>query len=76
MTWTDTSATGAGCGSCHGDVTKSTLAEKALPKTVSTGGTHPDVDLSQHTCSYCHGRVINSSMEFVDLSKHINGKVD
>ncbi|MFA6541406.1 MAG: CxxxxCH/CxxCH domain-containing protein [Bacteroidota bacterium] len=74
MTWNDTTASATECGSCHGDITKTTLADKAVPKQVSQGGSHPN--LNGAACSSCHGHVINSSMQFLDLSKHINGTID
>ncbi|RJP63829.1 MAG: CxxxxCH/CxxCH domain-containing protein [Ignavibacteriales bacterium] len=60
------------CGTCHGDPTKATLAEKSLPKTTANGGTHVNV----LTCSNCHGGVVNSNLQFVDASKHIDGKLN
>jgi predicted CxxxxCH...CXXCH cytochrome family protein len=62
--WTDTSAS---CGTCHGDVTKPSLAERALP-----GGTHPPVN----SCFACHGTVVDASLNFINPTKHINGKLN
>jgi predicted CxxxxCH...CXXCH cytochrome family protein len=69
MFWNGGAALAAACGSCHGDVTKSTLAEKALPKTAAQGGTHPN----NTACSTCHGGVVNASLGFVNAQKHIDG---
>ncbi len=70
--WTDVTGTAAACGTCHGDVTRPTLAERALPKTRDQGGTHPNV----LNCSICHSQVVNASLQFVDKSKHANGKLN
>jgi len=67
--WNGGAALSGACGSCHGDVSKSTIAEKALPKTAAQGGTHPN-DLA---CSTCHGGVVNASLGFVNASKHMDG---
>ena len=77
VSWDDVSGTQAACGTCHGDVNKPTLAERALPKTALEGGTHPNVT----QCSQCHyssaaGDIINSSLQFVDKTKHVNGKLN
>jgi predicted CxxxxCH...CXXCH cytochrome family protein len=69
--WNNVSGQYHACGSCHGDVTKSTIAEKALPKTSLTGGTHPN-DLQ---CSKCHGRVIDTSYRLIS-NRHVNGRID
>lgn len=57
------------CGTCHGDITKATLSEKALPKTFGQGGTHP----YELACYYCHGGVVDANLNFVNPSKHIDG---
>jgi predicted CxxxxCH...CXXCH cytochrome family protein len=41
--WNDQSGAYAACGSCHGDLTKSTIGDRALPKTVLNGGSHLSV---------------------------------
>ncbi|MEX1277188.1 MAG: CxxxxCH/CxxCH domain-containing protein [Bacteroidota bacterium] len=69
LSWTDVSGTAAACGTCHGDVTKTTLAERALPKTLALGGTHPNTT----NCVNCHGEVVNASLQFVDKALHANG---
>ncbi|MEW5799153.1 MAG: cytochrome c3 family protein [Bacteroidota bacterium] len=69
MTWTDTTAAATACGTCHGDVTKTTLAEKAFPQSG-----HPAI--GSYTCVQCHGSVINASMAIINPSKHMNGKID
>ncbi|MCX6152257.1 MAG: CxxxxCH/CxxCH domain-containing protein [Ignavibacteriales bacterium] len=68
--WTNPSS--AACGTCHGDPTKTTIAEKALPKTQAEGGTHVNV----LTCSACHGDVVNANLQFINSSKHIDGKLN
>jgi len=72
MFWNGGAALSAACGSCHGDLTKATLAEKALPKTAAQGGTHP-INLA---CSTCHGGVVNASLGFVNPSKHVDGRLN
>jgi len=67
--WNDTTGSQTACGTCHGDVTKLTLAQRALPKTVLQGGTHPDSTM----CSDCHAEVIDGNLRIIDKSKHING---
>ncbi|MBI3787270.1 MAG: CxxxxCH/CxxCH domain-containing protein, partial [Ignavibacteriales bacterium] len=73
--WNDPSGTQMACGTCHGDVTKTTLAEKALPKTTAEGGTHP-VYPKDLTCASCHGDVIDATMKIINPAKHINGKLN
>jgi predicted CxxxxCH...CXXCH cytochrome family protein len=68
MTWTDTSSTVVACGTCHGDVTKTTLKEKAFPKTGHTFVT------ASADCWTCHSEVVNSSMTIINPSRHVNGK--
>ncbi len=60
------------CGTCHGDATKTALAEKALPKTSASGGTHPNV----LTCAVCHADVVNAQLDIIAPEKHINGKLN
>ena len=69
-----TSALGgeARCGTCHGDVTKATLAERALPKTSATGGTHPN----STQCYFCHVGIVDANLNFIDKGKHMNGKLN
>ncbi len=69
MVWTDTSAAAVACGTCHGDATKATLAEKAFP----VSG-HPSIGLLK--CYQCHGNVVDSTMAIINPSRHINGKID
>ncbi len=74
--WTNSSS--SACGTCHGDPTKPTLFEQALPKTVAEGGTHiavPPPPTGQ-TCSECHGDVVNADLTFKNISKHIDGKLN
>jgi len=54
------------CGSCHGNPTTG----NPLP-----GGSHPAVQ----NCSFCHGDVVSvsgSTYTIIDMSKHINGKLN
>ncbi len=74
MFWNGGAAFSAACGSCHGDITKPTLAERALPKTAAQGGTHPN-DLNCSNAS-CHGAVVNASLGFTNPSKHIDGRLN
>lgn len=70
--WNDTTGTQAACGTCHGDVTRPTLAERALPKTSAEGGTHPAVT----ACSSCHGDVVDANLRFRNAALHVNGKLN
>lgn len=70
--WNEITTPQAACGSCHGDVTKPTLAERALPKTVAEGGTHPNAT----TCSACHIGVVNANLVIIDKFKHVNGRLN
>ncbi len=70
MLWNDVSANATQCGTCHGDVTKSTLKEKAFPVSGHTAaGITSD-------CSTCHGSVVDQNLSFRDVTRHINGKID
>jgi predicted CxxxxCH...CXXCH cytochrome family protein len=70
--WTSVGTGEARCGTCHGDVTKQTLAERALPKTLEEGGTHPN----STQCSVCHVGIVDANLNFIDKTKHINGKLN
>lgn len=72
MFWNGGAVLSAACGSCHGDITKPTQAEQALPKTSAQGGTHPN----NLNCASCHSDVVNASLNFVNPSKHINGMLN
>jgi predicted CxxxxCH...CXXCH cytochrome family protein len=72
LVWNANSISAAACGTCHGDPSKATNAEKALPKTSANGGTHPN----NLACSNCHGNVVNSSGNIISASKHMNGKLN
>lgn len=72
--WTDATGSQMACGTCHGDVTKTTLLEKALPKTAAQGGTHLTIPTGW-TCANCHGEVVDASTRIINSSKHINGKL-
>ena len=75
--WNDVSGSASACGTCHGDKNAIDPQDKARPKTISQGGTHPDKGaFGTTTCSNCHGLVIDINLKFTDPSKHINGKVD
>jgi predicted CxxxxCH...CXXCH cytochrome family protein len=69
ISWTDTSSAAGACGTCHGDVTKTTLEEKALPK-----NNHPAVGTAK--CNQCHSSVVDSNLNFTGKSRHINGAVN
>lgn len=69
MSWTDTSSTVVACGTCHGDVTKTTLEEKAFPK-----NNHPAIGTAK--CSQCHSSVVDANLNFTSKSRHINGAVN
>jgi predicted CxxxxCH...CXXCH cytochrome family protein len=71
VVWNDVSGQASACGSCHGDVTKSTIGDKALPKTSLNGGTHPN----DTRCMNCHPRVIDANYKLT-LSKHIDGQIE
>lgn len=71
-TWNSVGTGEARCGTCHGDVTKQTLAERALPKTSEEGGTHPNTT----QCSVCHAGIVDASLNIIDGTKHINGKLN
>jgi predicted CxxxxCH...CXXCH cytochrome family protein len=71
VVWNDVSGQSRACGSCHGDVSKTSTGDKALPKNATNGGTHP----SDNRCYGCHPTVINSSYQ-MNNSKHMNGKID
>jgi predicted CxxxxCH...CXXCH cytochrome family protein len=71
VVWNDVSGQQTECGFCHGDITKSTIGDKALPKTSLTGGTHPN----DTRCVNCHPSVIDAKFNLT-VSKHINGQVD
>ncbi|MBI2619771.1 MAG: CxxxxCH/CxxCH domain-containing protein [Ignavibacteriales bacterium] len=62
----------AACGTCHGDPTAATTAQKALPKTSAQGGTHT----TNTNCANCHGGVVDASLRFINASKHIDGKLN
>jgi predicted CxxxxCH...CXXCH cytochrome family protein len=70
VAWKDVSGQARACGSCHGDVTKSSIADKALPKT-APGGTHPN----DNRCYNCHTSVIGTNYK-LNVSKHLNGRID
>jgi predicted CxxxxCH...CXXCH cytochrome family protein len=71
-TWTLVGAEEARCGTCHGDVTKQTVAERALPKTSAEGGTHS----SSTQCSVCHVGIVDADLNIIDATKHVNGKLN
>lgn len=72
VSWTDTTVAATACGTCHGDVTRPTLAERALPKTAVRGGTHPNVT----ACSNCHIGIVDANLNIIDKAKHMNGRLN
>ncbi len=70
--WNDTSAAQIACGTCHGDVSKPTLAERALPKTSLNGGTH----FNSLVCANCHPGVVDANLRIINASLHMNGKLN
>jgi predicted CxxxxCH...CXXCH cytochrome family protein len=72
MVWNAFTPSSTACGTCHGNPSKPTLAEQALPKTSADGGTHPNV----LTCANCHGDVVNASLQIISVTKHMNGKLN
>jgi predicted CxxxxCH...CXXCH cytochrome family protein len=73
--WNDTTGTDAACGTCHGDVTRLTLAERARPKSSAEGGTHT----TSTNCSGCHADVVSGSGNSIRISNaalHINGRLN
>jgi predicted CxxxxCH...CXXCH cytochrome family protein len=74
VSWMDTTKAAVACGTCHGDVTKTTLEEKAFP-----GGTHETIaSLTQKglKCFNCHSAVIDQNMKIINPSLHINGVIN
>lgn len=67
--WTNPSS--AECGTCHGDPSATTLFEKALP-----GGEHIQIQPGETPCSNCHGGVVDENLNFINPSKHIDGKLN
>jgi predicted CxxxxCH...CXXCH cytochrome family protein len=77
VSWTDATSAAAACGTCHGDKNLTDPEDRARPKTVSAGGTHPNKGAFGTTsCANCHGSVVNASLVFVDKSKHIDGRIN
>jgi predicted CxxxxCH...CXXCH cytochrome family protein len=70
--WPSVGTGDARCGTCHGDVTKQTLADRALPKTSARGGTHPN----STQCSVCHVGIVDANLNIIDKAKHMNGKLN
>ncbi len=73
--WNDASGSQMACGTCHGDVSKPTLMEKALPTTAAQGGTHPAIPTGW-TCANCHGEVVDANTRIISQTKHMNGKLN
>lgn len=78
MTWTDTTSAVTQCGTCHGDATKTDSEDKARPKSISQGGTHPDKLINGNVwkCVQCHSSVVDANLIIKNVSKHINGTID
>jgi predicted CxxxxCH...CXXCH cytochrome family protein len=77
VSWTDITSVNSviACGTCHGDPAKSDPEDRARPKTISQGGTHPDKGAFNTThCSNCHGSVVDANLNFVNKALHINGR--
>jgi predicted CxxxxCH...CXXCH cytochrome family protein len=82
--WTDTTGVNSviACGMCHGDPSNSDPEDRARPKTVSQGGTHPDKDDYKDPsgaslkCYRCHGNVVDANLNIINKALHINGKVN
>ena len=72
LVWNANSIFASVCGTCHGDPSKPTTAEKALPKTSANGGTHPN----NLACASCHGDVVNAGIQIIAPLKHMNGKLN
>jgi predicted CxxxxCH...CXXCH cytochrome family protein len=71
--WTGPDA--AACGTCHGDPSRPTLHEKALPRIIAEGGAHIPVPVGTY-CSNCHGGTVDSTLNIINPSKHIDGKLN
>ena len=79
VVWNDTTGVNSAikCGSCHGDITRTDPEERARPKTIAEGGTHPNKgDFNTTHCSNCHGAVVDANLNFVNKALHINGKLN
>ncbi|MBI5473899.1 MAG: CxxxxCH/CxxCH domain-containing protein [Ignavibacteriae bacterium] len=74
--WNDATGSQKACGTCHGDVGRPTAYERALPKAIGAGGTHPPVTTPVIPCATCHIGVVDASMRIIDPSKHMNGKLN
>jgi len=72
LVWNAASISAAACGTCHGNPSRPTLAEQALPKTSADGGTHPN-NLS---CVTCHEGIVDANLKIIAPLKHINGKLN
>jgi len=70
--WNDASGAQMACGTCHGDVTKPTTAEKALPKIAAQGGTHPN----NLACASCHDGVVDATLKIINPAKHVDGRIN
>jgi predicted CxxxxCH...CXXCH cytochrome family protein len=67
--WNSAAGSAAECGTCHGDKTKSTTPEKALPKTTAAGGSHPNYT----ECQWCH-TTVTAGPTFVNVDNHVDGE--
>lgn len=87
IVWTDTTGVNLAtkCGTCHGDPTISDslkTEDRARPKTIAQGGTHPNKDDYKDPsgaslkCYRCHGNVVDANLNIINKALHINGKVD
>jgi predicted CxxxxCH...CXXCH cytochrome family protein len=72
--WNSFSTATTACGTCHGNPSLTDPEDRARPKTISQGGTHPNKD--QYQCFACHIDVVDASLKIINPSKHINGKLN
>lgn len=72
--WNDATGSQMACGTCHGDVSRPTLIQRALPRTSAEGGTHPTIPTGW-TCANCHSGVVDANTRIIDPTKHINGRL-
>jgi predicted CxxxxCH...CXXCH cytochrome family protein len=74
VSWNSFTTATAACGTCHGNASLTDPEDRARPKTISQGGTHPDKD--QYQCFACHIDVVDATLKIISPSKHINGKLN
>lgn len=70
------------CGTCHGDINQTDPEDRARPKTIAQGGTHPNKDDHKDPsgaslkCYRCHGDVVDANLNIINKALHINGGID